>query len=100
MRMLVSEVNALQKACFGSRFLKTGSLLGFDRTCVDIHQKQVCIKSSIVMADNDFLLSCNIDCKKHIAGHAMYNRDFNKRLCKKVLRANGGIDPKFNFQLR
>ena len=52
------------------------------------------------MADNDFLLSCNIDCKKHIAGHAMYNRDFNKRLCKKVLRANGGIDPKFNFQLR
>jgi len=57
-----------------------------------LHQKRVKIKSAVIMMT--FLLNCNIGCKKRIAGRAMYHLDFQKHLCRNVLRANGSIDLK------
>ena len=47
----------------------------------------------------DFLLNCNIDCKKHIAdeiSHLKY-RDFHQRFCRNALRVSGGFHPNQKF---
>jgi len=64
-------------------------------TCVGVHQKRANIKKRHGNSvQDDVLLNCNIRCKMHTAGRAMYHRDFHTHFCGKLLRANGGIDPK------
>jgi len=43
------------------------------------------------------LLNRNNGCKKHTADRATHHQNFYKHLYRKVLRANGGIDPEYKF---
>ena len=54
------------------------SLLGFDLTCVGVHQKRVNTKKRNHDDHNGFLLNCNIGCKKHTADLALKPSRFSQ----------------------